>query len=117
MMCDGFSRVCLALIVTNSSTICRLAFADPPLEHVPVDPRTVHPAFLGRLVRRAAGVAQDLELHQPVDIFGRKSGFVELDAELLHTARRDSNHRCESLTDRQTPVNRGVLAVQTTWLG
>jgi len=51
------------LATDHRPLVRRLAFADPLLEHVPVDARPVHARFLRRLVRRAARVAQDLELH------------------------------------------------------
>src|SRR5207244_10941318 len=80
------------LAADDGPLIGGLALADPLLERVPVDARAVHPRLLRRLVLGTPGVAEDLELHQAVDIFGGKAGLVELDAELFHTARRAGTH-------------------------
>src|SRR6266480_2471421 len=87
-----------------------LALADPLLQHVPVHPRArARAALLRRFFLRAAGVAEHLELHEPVDVLGRKAGLIELHPELLYASRRDSNHWAVTLTDMQTPVNRGIF--------
>src|SRR5947207_11992610 len=51
-----------------------------------------------------------LSLHDALPIFGRETGLVELDSELFHAARRHGDHRRDTVTDRQTLVNRGVFA-------
>src|SRR5437773_1725654 len=167
MMCEGFRRVCLALIVTNSSTIWRASSesnstagtsmpsaspvwlsecsasnrcwpsstrSTPCSSGICSNPRSWCPAT-GVNVKRfsevmltapgSAGlaglglrvavhvvrdVAEDLEFHQAIDVLGREASLVELDSELFHAARRHSDHRRDTVTDRQTPVNRGVFA-------
>jgi hypothetical protein len=64
-------------------------------------------------------VTQDLELHEPVDVLGRKRRLEELDAELFHAVRGNRDHEairlrgdglCSggtggTLVEAQTPVN------------
>ena len=87
----------------------RLALADPPLEAVPVDARAggcLRLALLGR--PGAAGVAEDLELDEAIDVLDRQAGLVELHPELLHAVRGDGDH-APNVVDPQVSVNRGFF--------
>src|SRR6266566_5493007 len=92
----------------------RLALADPALERIPVDAGARRLGLLAlRLVVAvgAAGITEDLELHEAIDVLGRKSGLIELDAELLDAPRRYRDHGYVRVPDRQVPVNRGVFGL------
>src|SRR5439155_6357072 len=92
----------------------RLALADPALERIPVEAGARRLGLLAlRLVVAvgAAGITEDLELHEAIDVLGRKSGLIELDAELLDAPRRYRDHGYVRVPDRQVPVNRGVFGL------
>src|SRR5205814_9127414 len=76
-----------------------LAPRDPSLKHVPVHARARRHAalLLGLLAPRTARVPEDLELHQPIDVLGGEAGLIDLDAELLYTARWNRDHSRRSL--------------------
>src|SRR5262245_27625073 len=94
--------------------VSRLALADPALERIPVDAGARRLGLLAlRLVVTvgAAGIAEDFELHQAIDVLGRQPGLVKLDTELLDAPRRYRDHGFVRVPERQVLVNRGVFGL------
>jgi hypothetical protein len=79
------------LATDHRALIGRLALADALFEHFPV-----HAGAVGALGLRGggvlAGIAEDLELHQAVDVLGGERRLEELDPELFHPMRGNRDH-------------------------
>jgi hypothetical protein len=98
-------------LAPDDRTLVRgFALADAPLEAVPVDPRPPRRPPLRLLDLGPTGIAEDLELYQPVDVLRGKPRLIELDTELLDAPCGYRDHRADTLTDPQTPVNRGIFS-------
>src|SRR5262249_356739 len=90
----------------------RFALADPALERIPVDAGARRLGLLALPLGVAVGpavITEDLDLHEAMDVLGRESRLVDLDAELLDAPRRYRDHGDDRVAARQVPVNRGVF--------